>query len=58
MKKDKEIISGFFREAMPYFEKLREIAPDRKELWLNGLTQCYYNLNMNDKMAELEKLAQ
>lgn len=58
MKKDKEIISGFFREAMPHFEKLREIAPDRKDLWLNGLTQCYYNLNMNDKMAELEKLAQ
>lgn len=58
MKKDKEIVNGFFREALPHFEKLRELAPDRKDKWLNDLTQCYYNLNMLDKMEELEKLAQ
>ncbi|MBQ8270235.1 MAG: hypothetical protein IJZ22_03370 [Bacteroidaceae bacterium] len=58
IKKDKEIINGYFKEALPYFEKLREIAPDKKELWLNGLSQCYYNLNMEDKMKEIEALAQ
>lgn len=57
IKKDKEIISGYFKEALPYFEKLREIEPDRQELWLNGLSQCYYNLNMEDKLEELDKLA-
>lgn len=58
MKKDKEILNGLFRDALPHFEKLREIAPDRKELWLNSLTNCYYNLNMHNKMKELESLAQ
>lgn len=58
MKKDKEVLNGLFREALPHFEKLRELAPDRKELWLNGLTNCYYNLNMEDKMKEIEQLAQ
>lgn len=58
IKKDKEIINGYFQEALPYFEKLREVAPDKKELWLNGLSQCYYNLNMEDKMKEIDALAQ
>lgn len=58
MKKDKEVLNGLFREALPHFEKLREIAPDRKDLWLNDLTNCYYNLNMVDKMKEIEALAQ
>lgn len=57
LKKDKEIIDGYFKEALPYFEKLREIAPESQNLWLNGLSQCYYNLNMISKFNELEKLA-
>lgn len=58
MKKDKEILNGFFKDALPYFEKVRELAPDRKDLWLNGLTNCYYNLNMSAKLKEIEALAQ
>ena len=58
MKKDKEVLNGFFSEALPYFEKVRELAPDRKDLWLNGLTNCYYNLNMSAKLKEIEALAQ
>ncbi len=58
IKKDKEIINGYFKEALPYFEKLREVAPDKKELWLNGISQCYYNLNMEAKLKEIETLAQ
>lgn len=57
VKKDKAIVSGFFKEALPYYEKLRELAPDRKDLWLNGLTNCYYNLNMSAKLKEIEALA-
>lgn len=57
IKKDKEILNGYFNQALPYFEKLRTIAPDRKDLWLGGLTNCYYNLNMSDKMKEIEALA-
>lgn len=56
LKKDKEILQGFFSEALPYYEKLREIAPDKTNLWLNGLYQCYYGLNMEDKLNEIESL--
>lgn len=56
MKKDKEVLDGFFKQALPLYEKLRSIAPDKTNLWLNGLFQCYYNLNMEDKVKEMEKL--
>ncbi|MBQ8364800.1 MAG: tetratricopeptide repeat protein [Bacteroidaceae bacterium] len=58
MKKDKEVLNGLFSAALPHFEKLRELVPEDKSLWLNSLTNCYYNLNMIDKMKELEKLAE
>ncbi|MBR5456622.1 MAG: hypothetical protein IKU76_06740 [Bacteroidaceae bacterium] len=54
--KDKEVLSGFYNQALPLYEKLRSIVPDKKEYWFNGLMNCYYNLNMEDKVAELEKL--
>ena len=53
---DKEVLNGFYNEALPLYEKLRSIVPDKKEVWFNGLMNCYYNLNMEDKVAELEKL--
>lgn len=54
--KDKEVLNGFYNQALPLYEKLRSIVPDKKEFWFNGLMNCYYNLNMEDKVAELERL--
>ena len=54
--KDKEVLKGYYSNALPLYEKLREIAPDRKDFWLNGLMNCYYNLNMSKELKELEKL--
>ncbi len=56
LKKDKEIIQGYYRSALPHFEKLRELAPDDKELWLNGLGNCYFNLNMEKEFKAIESL--
>ena len=56
LKKDKEIIQGYYREALPLLEKLRELEPDNTSLWLNGLANCYYNLNMNKQFDELNHL--
>ena len=53
---DKEILDGFYNQALPLYERLRTVAPDKKEYWFNGLMNCYYNLRMNDKVDELEKL--
>lgn len=53
--KDKETLKGFYNEALPLYEKLRTIAPDRTDYWLNGLMNCYYGLNMSKELKELEK---
>lgn len=53
---DREILDGFYNQALPLYERLRTISPDRKDFWFNGLMNCYYNLRMDDKVAELEKL--
>ena len=54
--KDKQILNGFYNKALPLLEKLRELQPEKYEMWLANLTNCYYNLNMTAKLKELEKL--
>ena len=54
--KDKEILNGYYNQALPLLEKLRTLSPDKTELWLTNLINCYYNLNMDSKVKELEKL--
>lgn len=56
IQKDKEILAGYYRQALPLYEKLREIVPDKPTVWVFGLYNCYYNLNMEDKVKEIEKL--
>ena len=63
IKKDKEIINGYFQEALPLYEKLRELQPNKVEKWGPGLSNCYYNLKIKEKEAEeipklLEKAAE
>ena len=58
LEKDKEILTGFYTKALPLLEKLRELKPDEPSLWIANLINCYYNLNMSDKLQELEKLSE
>ncbi len=51
-------IKAYYEKARPYYEKVRELAPDRRDLWLNGLYTVYYSLNMGDEFREIEKLMQ
>ena len=54
--KDKEILDGYYKKALPLLEKLHQLQPDKHELWLANLTNCYYNLNMTAELKEIEKL--
>ena len=54
--KDKEILNGYYKKALPLLERLRETQPDKYDLWLANLTNCYYNLNMTDKLKEVEEI--
>lgn len=53
---DNNFVESCYRSAIPHLEKLRQIAPNEYNLWLDNLICCYYNLKMADKVSELEKL--
>ena len=41
-----------------FYEKARQLKPEQKDLWLNGLYRVYYNLQMGPEFDEIEKLMQ
>ncbi len=57
-KEQQVTLKEFYEKAKPCYEKARELKPDEKELWLNGLYRVYYNLDMGEEFSEIEKLMQ
>ncbi|WP_373787054.1 tetratricopeptide repeat protein [Bacteroides heparinolyticus] len=57
-KADQVSLKAFYEKARPNYEKARELKPDQKELWLNGLYRVYYNLQLGPEFEEIEKLMQ
>ncbi|MBP1615927.1 MAG: photosystem assembly protein Ycf3 [Bacteroidetes bacterium] len=55
-KKEQSIIKKFYEDAKPYYEKARELKPDQKDLWIQGLYRIYYNLNLGTQFEEIDKL--
>jgi len=55
-KEEENKVKSFYEMARPYYEKVRELRPDQKDLWLNGLYTVYYRLNMGPEFEEIEKL--
>lgn len=55
-KKDQETIKEYYRQAKPYYEKVRQLKPEEKKMWLNGLYSIYYMLNMGPELEEIEKI--
>ena len=53
---EQEVIKKFYEEARPYYEKARELKPDQRDLWLQGLYRVYYNLNLGTEFEEIERL--
>lgn len=49
--------NDLFKKALPYFERAVEIEPDNSEYQV-ALMGIYYNLGMEEKVAELEKKMQ
>lgn len=54
---DEEIakVKAFYSQALPYFEKVRELNPDKKNLWANQLREIYMVLGDKEKEAELDE---
>lgn len=55
-KEDQATLKAFYEKARPNYEKARELKPDQKDLWLNGLYRVYYNLQLGPEFDEIEKL--
>ena len=55
-KKELEVVKKFYREAKPYYETVRKLAPEKQSMWLNGLYSIYYMLNMGEELKEIETL--
>ncbi len=47
---------AYYSAARPLFEKVRELVPDKKELWAENLRNIYYNLDLKDKAKEMENI--
>ena len=50
-----EQVYPYYRKAQPYFEKARELAPDKPDVWARGLHVVYSELLMFDKAKELKE---
>ena len=57
-KEDQATLKVFYEKARPNYEKARELKPEQKDLWLNGLYRVYYNLQMEPEFDEIVKLMQ
>lgn len=49
-------IQDFYRKAMPYAEKVRELQPEKPKMWGPALSQIYANLGMKEKAEEVDAL--
>lgn len=49
-------VKGFYKDALPYFEKVRELNPDKKNLWASQLKEIYMVLGDKAKEAEVAEL--
>lgn len=51
-----EKIDPYYKNALPYFERLKELRPNNPDIWAEGLYNVYYNLQMFEKAKELKPL--
>ena len=54
-KKHGQVIS-FYKQALPYLEKYRQLKPERKDRWALPLYTIYLNLNRGKEFDEIDKL--
>lgn len=53
--KGRQKINEIYKKAMSAYEQCRKLAEANTELWLAGLRECYYKLNLGKELKALEK---
>lgn len=55
-KKNEKRILDYYKKALPYMEKYRELMPEDKEKWAPSLYNVYLNLNMGRRFEEISDI--
>lgn len=56
LRKNRNKILEYYKAALPYLEKYRELKPDDKDKWALPLYTIYLNLNMGNKFDDIDKI--
>lgn len=54
-KKNRDKLNNLYKLSMNYYELAKKYAENNTILWLSGLKEAYYNLNMGEELKKLEK---
>lgn len=49
-------IKGYYQDALPYVEKVRELVPNEPRRWAAALAMIYSNLGMKEKADEMDAI--
>lgn len=55
-RKQKKLITKLYRQALPYMETYRKLAPQEQHKWGEALYRIYFNLNMGKEFDEIDQL--
>ena len=53
---DRKKIQVYYREALPFMEKVQQLVPENSKLWASYLQTIYYNLDNKAKSAEMDEI--
>ena len=52
---ENKYVRDIYRQAVPYFEKCRELSPENPDIWAGPLQTIYRNLDERAKAAEMDE---
>ncbi len=55
-RKNRLQLISIYRQARPYMETYRQLAPDQKKRWAPALYRIYLNLNMGKQFEEIDQM--
>lgn len=55
-KKELAEVQGFYKNALTYMVKVRQLAPDKPKVWAHTLQMIYENLDMKAEKAEIDSV--
>lgn len=55
-KKELALVQSYYKSALPYMERVRQLIPDKPRQWAHTLQMIYENLQMKTEKAEIDAI--